>query len=119
MKIDRLMTDETVIREIGGRLARIRLDRDLTQADLADQAGVGVRTLQRLENGTAAPQLNMFLRILRALGMIEQLDQLIPEPTPSPMQMLKLQGRLRQRASGKEPPTEEAKGTKGTWTWAE
>jgi len=116
MKIERLLTDETVIHELGARLARIRLDRDLTQADLADQAGVGLRTLQRLENGTAAPQLNMFIRILRALGMIENLDLLIPEPTASPMQMLKMQGKLRQRASGKEPTLAEPK---GTWTWGE
>lgn len=116
MKIDRLLTDETVICELGARLARIRLDRDLTQADLADQAGVGLRTLQRLENGTAAPQLNMFLRILRALGLIENLEQLIPEPTPSPMQMLKMQGKIRRRASGKESQAAESK---GTWTWAE
>ena len=116
MKIDRLLTDETVIRELGARLARIRLDGDLTQAALADEAGVGLRTLQRLENGTAAPQLNMFLRILRALGLIENLEQLIPEPTPSPMQMLKMRGKIRRRASGKEPQVAESK---GTWTWAE
>ncbi len=116
MKIDQLLTDDTVIRELGARLARIRLDRDLTQADLADEAGVGLRTLQRLENGTAAPQLNMFIRILRALGMIENFEQLIPEPIPSPIEMRKMQGKLRRRASGKEHQIAEAK---GTWTWAE
>lgn len=116
MKIDKLMTDETIIGELGARLARIRLDRDLTQAELADTAGVGLRTVQRLEKGTAAPQLSMFIRILRALDIIENFDLLIPEPIPSPMQQLKLQGRLRQRASGKEHKVAEPK---GAWTWGD
>ncbi|MGJ8639650.1 MAG: helix-turn-helix domain-containing protein [Opitutaceae bacterium] len=114
MKIDHFLTDETVIRELGERLARIRLDRDLTQAGLADKAGVGLRTVQRLEKGTAAPQLTMFIRILRALGIVENFDQLIPEPIPSPIEQLKLQGRLRQRASGKDHKVAESK---GEWTW--
>jgi transcriptional regulator with XRE-family HTH domain len=116
MKIERLLTDETVIRELGERLARIRLDKDLTQADLAAEAGVSLRTLQRLENGTAAPQLNMFIRILRALGMIENFEQLIPQAPASPIQMLKLQGKQRQRASGKEPSIAESR---SNWTWGE
>ncbi len=116
MKIEPLMTDEVIIREIGERLARVRLDRDLTQAELADKAGVGLRTLQRLEKGSAAPQLTMFIRILRALDMVEHFELLVPEPVPSPMQQLKFQGRLRQRASGKDHNVAEAK---GGWTWGE
>ncbi|MGJ8652585.1 MAG: helix-turn-helix domain-containing protein [Opitutaceae bacterium] len=116
MKIEALMTDETIIRELGERLARLRLDRDLTQAELANKAGVGLRTLQRLEKGTAAPQLTMFIRILRALDMVDHLELLVPQPVPSPMQQLKLQGRLRQRASGKEHKVAE---DKGAWTWGD
>jgi len=110
------MTDETIIRELGARLARMRLDKDLTQADLAHEAGVGIRTVQRLEAGTAAPQLTMFIRILRALGIVEHFDLLIPEPIPSPIEQLKLRGKLRQRASGKELAVAEKK---GGWTWGE
>ena len=114
MRIEEFMTDETIITELGERLARMRLDRDLTQADLADKAGVGLRTVQRLEKGSAAPQLTMFIRILRALELVEHFDLLVPEPMPSPMQQLKMQGRLRQRASGKEPQVAEPK---AGWTW--
>ncbi|MDP4610061.1 MAG: helix-turn-helix domain-containing protein [Opitutales bacterium] len=116
MRIEKLLTDETIIRELGERLARMRLDRDLTQAELANQAGVGLRTVQRLEKGTAAPQLTMFIRILRALDIVEHFDLLVPEPIPSPMQQLKMRGKLRKRASGKEMKVAEPK---GAWTWGD
>jgi hypothetical protein len=41
-----------------------------------------------------------FVRVLRALGLLDALDRLVPEPTPSPIELLKLHGRRRQRASG-------------------
>ena len=36
MKIERLLTDETILAELGGRLAQRRLELKLTQADLAE-----------------------------------------------------------------------------------
>ena len=38
MKITKQATDEVILVELGGRLAKIRLDRNLTQAQLAMQA---------------------------------------------------------------------------------
>jgi len=94
--------DGHLLAELGGRLARIRLDKDLTQGEVAREAGVGVRTLQRLESGEAATQLSAFLRVCRVLGLTERLDLFIPvaAATPSPMDQLKLEGRRRRRASG-------------------
>ena len=51
MKITKQATDEVILGELGGRLAKIRLDRNLTQAQLATQAGVSKRTVERLEAG--------------------------------------------------------------------
>jgi len=48
-EITKQATDDSVLAELGGRLARIRLDRNLTQAQLAEQAGVSKRTIERLE----------------------------------------------------------------------
>jgi DNA-binding XRE family transcriptional regulator len=116
MNIEKYMTDDAIVQELGQRLARMRLDLDLTQADLAHEAGVGVRTIQRLEAGTVAPQLTLFIRICRALGIVEHFNLLIPEPIPSPMQQLKLRGKLRQRASGKSGAAAE---DPGPWKWAD
>jgi len=105
--------DDPLLVDIGARLASIRLARNITQAELADEAGLGLRTVQRLEQGVAATNLSGFLRVCRVLGVLDRLDALIPEPAVSPIAQLKLQKNRRQRASraaGKTAP-------KTNWTW--
>ena len=113
MKIINLSTDDTVLRELGQRLSTARLQRNLTQMQLAEQAGISKSTLQRLESGEAATHLSGFVRVCRALDLLEQFETLLPEPVPSPMAQLKLQGRQRQRASGGKA----AHRTGKKWTW--
>lgn len=73
------------------------------------------RPVERLESGEVATQLSGFIRICRALGLLERFEVLLPEPGPGPMARLKLQGRKRQRATGKRT----AAGTPKAWTWGE
>ena len=115
MKITNEFTDESIVREIGERLASARLERNLTQADLAREAGVSKRTLERLESGAAATQLSVFIRICRALNLLPRLDALIPQAIPSPVAQLKHHGRRRRRASG----TRVEKTRRKKWTWGE
>ena len=115
MKITSQMTDEGLQRELGSRLTAARLDRNLTQAALAEQAGVAKRTVERLESGAVATQLSGFLRVCRALGLVERLETLVPEPVASPIAQLKQQGHKRQRAS----TTRAAKPQPKKWTWGE
>jgi transcriptional regulator with XRE-family HTH domain len=89
--------DDLVLSELGERLARTRLERNLSQAGLAKEAGVSKRTIERVEAGEAVKS-NSLIRVLRGLGQLEVLDRLIPEPLPSPVERLRLQGRRRQRA---------------------
>jgi transcriptional regulator with XRE-family HTH domain len=114
MQITPQLTDEAVLQELGGRLTRARIEHNLTQAALAEQAGVSKRTVERLESGEVATQLSGFLRVCRALGLLERLDLLLPEPVASPMAQLKQAGRKRQRARGKKAATAKTK-----WTWGE
>ncbi len=115
MKISTQLSDDLVLKELGARLARIRLDRNLTQADLSDRAGVSKRTLERLEAGEVGTQLSGFIRICRALEMLERLEVLIPAPLPSPIAQLKLRGKQRRRASGGKTSAVSEK----PWTWGE
>lgn len=115
MKISPKLTDQAVLQELGGRLAAGRIERNLTQAALAEQAGVSKRTVERLESGAVATQLSGFLRVCRALGLLERFETLLPEPAPGPMAQLKQQGRRRQRATGKKVAT----GTPAKWTWGD
>ena len=113
MKITKQATDTAILGELGGRLAKIRLDHNLTQAQLATQAGISKRTVERLETGAVATQLSSFIRVCRVLGVIERFDLLVPEPVPSPVAQLKLGGKKRQRAS----TTKSAKSSPKKWHW--
>lgn len=115
MKIDSNMTDETLLRLIGERLSALRLASNLTQRQLAEQAGLGLRTVQRLELGAVATQLSGFIRVCRVLGLVENLETLIPEPAASPMARLRQASRKRQRATGRKT----APGGSKKWTWGE
>lgn len=114
MKIDPNMTDEALLKLIGERLARLRLAKNLTQEQLAEQAGLGLRTVQRLELGAAATQLSGFVRVCRVLALLERFEALVPEEAASPMAQLKQAGRKRQRATGKKAAAKPKK-----WTWGE
>jgi transcriptional regulator with XRE-family HTH domain len=101
MKIERVLTDETILAELGGRLVQRRLELKLTQADLAEQAGVSKRTVERIEAG-ATTQMSTMIRIFRVLELVDRLEMLVPEAGPRPMDLLKLKGRERQRAPRKK-----------------
>ena len=83
---------------------------------LADQAGVSKRTVERLESGEVAARLSGLVRVCRVLGLLDRLENLVPAPTASPVEQLKLAGRRRQRASGTRVST-----TKPArkWTWGD
>jgi transcriptional regulator with XRE-family HTH domain len=114
MKITGLLTDDAVLAELGARIASRRIELQLTQAAVAERAGIAKRTLERMEAGKTS-QLATLVRVLRVLDAASGLDGLIPESGPRPMDLLKQKGRLRQRASGHrvaEPPAK-------SWSWDE
>lgn len=101
--IHSVSTTDEVLREFGERLRGYRLQQNRTIASLARDAGVGSRTVVRVEAGDH-PTLETVVRILRALGRLDALDAFLPPPDISPLQLAKLSGRERVRASGPRPP---------------
>jgi transcriptional regulator with XRE-family HTH domain len=118
MRIESRLTDETVLTELGERLARVRLGRDLTQRQLGQRAGVARTVVQRIETGEPVTTANL-IRVLRALDMLDALDRLIPESVPSPVQAFKLQGRQRRRASGAHGRRAKPADDDGPWRWGD
>lgn len=112
MKIDNATTEEATLVELGKRVARTRLEQNISQAKLAAEAGVSKATLERIERGDGV-QLGSFIRIMRALRLLDRLDLVVSEPLPSPIERLDNRGRQRQRARTKapEPPA--------PWTWGD
>jgi putative transcriptional regulator len=66
-----------------------------------------------------ATQLSGFIRVCRALNLVERFDLLIPEAAPSPIAQLKLQGRRRRRASATKAATKAVKNPSAKWTWTD
>lgn len=115
MKIDELLSDEMVLAELGERIAALRVDRGYTQAVLAEQAGISKRTLERLEAG-ASCQLNSFIRVLRVLGLLGGLEQLLPTARPGPMALLRGKGKRPKRV---RPTASNAEEPEAPWTWGD
>ncbi|GMR04002.1 MAG: hypothetical protein BMS9Abin22_524 [Gammaproteobacteria bacterium] len=112
MKISKTLADDAILAEIGERVTRCRLDLQLTQADVAEQAGVAKRTLERIESGASA-QMSSMIRILRVLDLLPGLDRMIPAAGPRPMDLLKRKGKVRQRASSSRRSDRSDK----PWSW--
>jgi len=113
MNLPDLATDDAVLAELGQRLAQRRIDARLTQAELAERAGVGKRTVERIEAGESA-QMTSLVRIFRELELLTVLDELLPAAGPRPLDKLRHQGRRPQRVSkrGQLSPDDD-------WTWGD
>ena len=114
MDISKNIADDAILAEMGARMAQRRLELQLTQADLAEQAGIAKRTIERIEAGGSA-QMASVVRILRVLDLLPGLDRMLPAAGPRPMDLLKQKGKPRQRASRQR----HSKPTSKTWSWNE
>jgi len=107
------LSESALLERIGSGLAQKRIRSGLSQEALARQAGVGKRTVERMEAGKPT-QLGSFLRILRELGLLPVLDALSPESRPGPMQLLKMKDQEPRRTSlRRKESTQSAK----PWRW--
>ncbi|HYG06959.1 MAG TPA: helix-turn-helix domain-containing protein [Stenotrophomonas sp.] len=77
---------DEVIAELGDRLKQRRLADGFKQVTLADKAGVSRRAIVDLEAGRGS-SLETLVRVLKALGLEENIAALVPVPRVSPMAM--------------------------------
>jgi len=102
---------EAISREIGQKLERLRLSRNITQSQLAHEAGISERTLRRLEAGDN-PTLDSLIRVLTALRIHDNVDLLVPDSRIRPIERVRTQGTERQRSR----PAKAVNKTK-KWEW--
>lgn len=120
MHLNDLLTDKAVLGEVGRRLEMQRLQRNLTQHELADLAGIGRATLQRLERGESV-QTRSLVKLLRALDMLGGLDAVLPASVSLPIAELERQSRrrpARARARRRSGP-DDARGDERPWRWGQ
>jgi transcriptional regulator with XRE-family HTH domain len=108
------LTDDVVLESLGAGLQRERLSRNLSQAQLATEAGVTRDTIRRLEAGESVSTLTL-VRVLKALGMEGSLGSLVPGRGPGPLEQLDSgpAGRQRARASARHG------GPVSEWRWGD
>jgi transcriptional regulator with XRE-family HTH domain len=75
--VDMDETDRT-LDAVGPRLKELRLRRDITLTELADETGISTSTLSRLEAGLRRPTLEQLLPLARAHAVT--LDELVDAP---------------------------------------
>lgn len=91
------MTDSAIAKELGRRLEQMRLEANKPQKAIADELGISEGTYRHAINGKA--KLEVVIGILRVLGKLENVDGFLPELPFSPIELLKLEGKKRQRAA--------------------
>lgn len=115
-------------RIMGKRLETRRIRFNLTQAELAKAAGIGKRTLERLESGETVQSV-VLLKVLQQLDLLEPVLHAIPRDEPGPMDLLEhgmKNKRRRVRKSPKqslrkpEPPSPGVSAQEaGNWIWGD
>ena len=99
-----MLADEMILQKIGERLKAVRLKQNITQQRLAEDSGVSLSSVKKIENGEIR-SLDSFVRILRTLGKLEVLQPLVEEEQLSPSEYFefaqKMDLKQRKRATSK------------------
>jgi transcriptional regulator with XRE-family HTH domain len=74
-----------LVRLLGTRFKDYRMRCNLTQREVAELSGIGLTTIHKFENGTAGNlSLSTFILLLKVVGQINALDDVLPELPESP-----------------------------------
>ena len=104
--------NETILKEMGRRIADVRIAISLTQEELAARAGVSLRTIERIEKGNSV-NVDKILNVLRAVQCLSALEVLVPAQELSPAEFF--QGKKkRKRVSAKMKQA-----SRPEWKWGD
>ena len=95
------MSNSAVVQEAGKRIKELRLRKNLSQKQLAEQAGVSVFTIAQIEKGKSVSFV-LFIAVIRVLRLFDNMELLLPKPEVSPIELLKLQTKKPRRAGYKK-----------------
>src|SRR5271165_4822621 len=80
-------TPEELQIDLGERVRRLRLSRNIDQRTTAEKAGISEKALRNLEAGRGST-VETLLRTLKALDYLQGIDILAPEITVDPIALL-------------------------------
>lgn len=62
-----MTTPDSTTRKVAKKLKSLRLDRDLTQADIAEKAKMSTNYYAKIERGEVRPSVDIYERLAKAL----------------------------------------------------
>ena len=99
-----MLSDGMIQSKIGERLKAVRLKQNITQQALAEESGVSLSSVKKIEKGEIG-SFDSLLRVLRTLGKLDVLLPLVEEEQLSPSEYYELVQKVgthqRKRAAGK------------------
>ncbi len=106
------MDNSQILSEIGARIKQARIRRQLTQEELAVISGVSKGTLERAEKGESI-QFRTIIKLLRHLELLENLQNLLPESEPTPLEL------LHQKTEKKRQRVRKVNSSESEWRWGD
>jgi transcriptional regulator with XRE-family HTH domain len=83
-----------IIRELGTQYSDYRKRMGYTQKDVAAKSGISVFTISSFENGSSTGiTLASFIKLLRAIDTLEEIEKLLPELPESPRALFRKQNK--------------------------
>ncbi|MBO7461908.1 MAG: helix-turn-helix transcriptional regulator [Bacteroidales bacterium] len=74
-----------LVRMLGSRFKDYRLRANMTQKEVAEMSGLSLLTIYRFENGMVTNiSLSTFLLLMKAVGCINDIENVMPEQPESP-----------------------------------
>ncbi|MDR2684652.1 MAG: helix-turn-helix domain-containing protein [Prevotellaceae bacterium] len=79
-----------LVKELGAKYKNYRKRMKITQKKAAQKAGLSVFTVNTFENGyLTGLTLSSFIKLLRSIDFLEEIEKLLPELPESPKQLYK------------------------------
>ncbi|MDD3034834.1 MAG: helix-turn-helix domain-containing protein [Bacteroidales bacterium] len=81
-----------IIRDLGKRYSDYRKRMKYTQKQVSEKSGLSIFTISSFENGSLTGlTLSSFIKLLRAIDNLEEIEKLLPELPVSPRELFKKQ----------------------------
>lgn len=82
------LSDDDIINAINIRFKKMRKNCLYTQKRLAEESGISIGTIKRIESsGCSDISIGTIIKLLRTLGYLSNIDNLIPEVPESPFKI--------------------------------
>ena len=107
MVTENYTTNQDFIMLLSQRLKEYRLAARISQKEMAEKSGVSLTTISHLEQGVNQNiTLNNFISLLRAVGMEQRLNDLLPELPMPPMALKQINKYIPKRVRRNSHDTE-------------